>query len=60
MRAASRPHFSKRATSPIHVIYRPSGDTAMVGLQPDIPLPHDPLAPERMIEAALRLIAVNE
>lgn len=45
-----------QALSPLYVIYRPSGDPTMAGLQPDIPLAHDPLAPERMVEAALRMI----
>ena len=45
-----------QALAPLYVIYRPNGDTAMAGLQPDIPLAHDPLAPQRMIEAALDAI----
>lgn len=45
-----------QALAPLYVIYRPNGDTRMAGLQPDIPLAHDPLAPERMVEAALDAI----
>jgi C-terminal processing protease CtpA/Prc len=47
---------SLQALAPLYVIYRPSGDTAMTGLRPDIPLAHDPLAPELMVEATLRAI----
>jgi C-terminal processing protease CtpA/Prc len=45
-----------QALAPLYVIYRPNGDTTMAGLQPDIPLLHDPIRPQRMVEAALDAI----
>lgn len=45
--------------APHYIIYRPSGDTSAGGLEPDIPLAHDPLDPDRMIDELLDQIAAN-
>lgn len=53
---ASLSHTGLQALSPLYVIYRPNGDMTMLGLRPDIPIPHDPLAPDRMVTSLLELI----
>lgn len=45
---------------PIYIIYRPSGDRNPGGLQPDIRIPHDPMAPEAMIDSLTRILRQPE
>lgn len=53
---APLPYTGLQALSPLYVIYRPNGDATMSGLRPDIPIPHDPMAPGRMVTALLESI----
>ncbi|MDH5824955.1 S41 family peptidase [Luteimonas sp. RD2P54] len=50
------PRTGLQALAPLYVIYRPNGDATMAGLRPDIAIPHDPLAPDRMVASLLELL----
>lgn len=43
------PRTGLQVLAPLYVIYRPSGNRAAGGLQPDIALPHDPTQPHAMV-----------
>jgi hypothetical protein len=47
------PHTGLQVLAPLYVIYRPSGNRQAGGLQPDIPLPHDPIQPDIMVSTLM-------
>lgn len=53
-------HSELQALAPLYIIYRPSGDRARHGLEPDIRLPHDPTQPDATIDQLLSLIRTGE